>query len=75
MNMIDLDNLVTGPDLERAFGVTTMTIYNWRKNKGLPSVSIPSSGQKEPIRFDSIKVLEWAEENGIEVKGSLHDFA
>lgn len=49
-----------------AFGVTTMTIYNWRRNRNLPSFHL-DGGPKPPIRFDEGAILYWAEVHGVPI--------
>ena len=51
-------------DLCDHFGVTPMTIYLWRKNRGLPSISIPGTG-RPAVRFNPQEVIAWAAQQGI----------
>ncbi len=59
-------SLLTVPDLTRMFGVTPMTIHNWRKDRGLPAVVIP--GYARPtIRFQLPAVIAWARREGVSI--------
>lgn len=50
----------------KGFGVTKLTILNWRKNKKLPFVRIKGGGTRDAIRFIIPQVLAWAKQNGKE---------
>ena len=54
-----LADLLTSKDIENIFGVSHMTVHDWRRNKQLPYIEIPG-GRKKSIRFDKAKVKEWA---------------
>lgn len=57
------ESLLTTADLCRMFGVKEITIYRWRKEHGLPSVTIP--GEKaHAVRYVPSEVWEWAEKTG-----------
>lgn len=45
--------------LEKLFGCTSMTIHNWRRDRGLPAVVIPGDG-RPALRFVPIDVIDWA---------------
>lgn len=64
-------NLVTDKDLAEIFGVSgRMTIYRWRKEKGLEKLEITIPGyEKDSIRFELDAVLAWAKENEIQTPG------
>lgn len=69
MTTVVLEDLVTSKYLEKIFKVTPMTLYNWRKHRGLPVITIPGSDTKKPIRFDKQKVQAWALVQGIPCEG------
>lgn len=54
--------MLTTQDMMRLFRVTYMTIYNWRRHKGLPCVVVPQGGVRI-VRFDKDDVRTWAAEN------------
>jgi hypothetical protein len=63
-------NLLTVADVAEAFEVTSMTIYLWRRYRGLPFLLIPSQG-KDSVRFYKDKVVKWARRQGLDVPESL----
>ncbi len=50
--------LLTHQQVCRAFGVTSMTVYKWRQDSGLPVVHL-AGGRKPPVRYDEGILLEW----------------
>jgi len=58
-NITVLSSFMTGNQMRRLFGRTAMTLYIWRRDKGLPYILIPGEG-KPSIRFDLDAVLSWA---------------
>lgn len=58
-----LDGLVTCRELERLFQRNEQSLVMWRKNYGLPCISIPSERQPSR-RFRLEYVLAWAQETG-----------
>jgi hypothetical protein len=61
-----LDCLLTTVDLCAIFDRNEMTIYLWRKNRGLPVVKI-ASDHKPVVRFDWRSVRAWAQANQVKV--------
>lgn len=59
-----LTDLWTVEEVARKFGVTTMTIHNWRNDKGLPSIVIPGT-DRPAVRFVPDDVRKWAREQKI----------
>ena len=57
---------LTTQQVATMFGVTPMTLYNWRSNRALPYHHLPG-GTKPPVRFDEGLVLKWAAMNGVAV--------
>jgi len=62
-----LEELLTTKALERAFSVSFMTIYNWRKLRELPFVEVPGDS-KNSIYFEKPKVKAWARKNKVAIK-------
>lgn len=60
--MIDLNNLILIRDIEKIFGVSTQSVYKWRKSLGLDDKAlVPIPGDvRDTLRYDLEKVLEWA---------------
>lgn len=54
--------VLTTVDMQRLFSVTYMTIYNWRRYKGLPCVIVPCNTGHN-VFFDKDDVRQWAEEH------------
>ncbi len=52
--------LLTHQQVCRAFGVTSMTVYKWRQNSGLPTVHL-AGGRKPPVRYDEGILLTWSQ--------------
>ena len=61
--------LLTTKQISKMFGVTTMTIHNWRNNKKMPCTHL-EGGEKPPVRFDEGAVMHWAESQGIPIASS-----
>lgn len=53
---------LTTEQVARMFGVTTMTVFNWRAKDNLPHYYL-EGGLKPPVRYDEGLVLKWAEQN------------
>lgn len=60
---------LTTKQISKMFAVTTMTIYNWRKNKNMPFSHL-EGGEKPPVRYDEGAVMHWAESQGIAIMSS-----
>jgi hypothetical protein len=58
--------LLTHAQVARMFGVTGMTVYDWRKRFALPSFQL-KGGRKPPVRYDEGALLKWAEMYGKKV--------
>lgn len=56
-------SLPTVADVAKAFGVTTITIMNWRKYAGMPHI-VFTGGERPAIRFDPDEVRTWAADTG-----------
>lgn len=51
-------------DMVNRFGVTAMTIHNWRNYRALPAIVI--DGEKRPaVRFVPHEVIQWAKDNDV----------
>lgn len=72
--MTQLSSLWTTADLCRLFDRTPMTITLWRRNKNLPTITIPG-GLKPTVRFVPADVLAWAKANNIEVHRFVSEIA
>lgn len=59
-----LDGLVSTQHLMAVFNVTDMTIYLWRRHRGLPAIVIPGKG-RNAVRYVMQDVVAWAEKNNI----------
>jgi hypothetical protein len=58
--------LLTTADLQKAFGVTAMTIHNWRKGTPQrPALKTKSDGRR--VAFAEAAVRRWAEKAGVAV--------
>lgn len=58
-----MKNLVTTHQLARMFRRAPITVMLWKRNEGLPYVSIP--GDNRPaIRYDMDQVTAWANRTG-----------
>ena len=56
------DSLLTIDDMCKVFARSPMTIFNWRRQLGMPSMSIPSRKQS-CVRFYAEEVEQWAKEH------------
>ena len=54
-----LASLWSSQEVARLFGVTPMTIWLWRENRGLPKVELKGTA-RPAIRFVPEDVLAWA---------------
>lgn len=64
MSTARLARRLTTRDLTEAFGVTLMTIANWKA--GTPTrTPLPFVKEGRAVRFNAAKVRRWAEANGI----------
>lgn len=64
---------VTKSAVQALFGITHMTMYNWRNGnlKGkskLPSIEVPR-GESKVVGFSLPTVEAWAKKNGVEMVG------
>ena len=59
---IRVQNIVRVGDVCKAFEVTPMTVYHWRKKFKMPHITIP--GERPVVLFDKKQVDVWAEEKG-----------
>lgn len=50
------------------FGVSRVTIHNWRKQKSLPYEMIPCNDQYS-VRFNRSALIDWASARGITING------
>jgi phage terminase Nu1 subunit (DNA packaging protein) len=66
------DNLWTTKMVAKAFSVEPLTIYHWRRRKGLPYIEIRGDG-KNAVRFDLDAVKEWAKKNGKQFRGTKRE--
>src|SRR5262245_13975406 len=60
----ELDSLWTMRDVCAALGRTAMTIHNWRRQKGLPSLNVPGD-YRPAVRYVPEDVRRWAIANDI----------
>lgn len=61
--VIGFVDYLTIEDVMAMFGVTYMTVYNWRTSLGLPYTEIVLSPKRCLIRFKKSKVTAWAKKN------------
>lgn len=59
-----MKNLLTTQHLCVAFGVTAMTIHNWRKKRGLPC-EIIAGFSRPAIRYKPDRVERWAKKQNL----------
>ena len=64
---------LTAPQVCKLFGITNMTLWNWRqgttKMKPLPEAKPnKQNGFKYTLRFNQKTLLAWAERNHVELK-------
>ncbi len=57
-------------DVQRAFGVTQMTIWNWRQKRGFPVFYIPGPNASA-VRFIPDEIRKWAKDNGYRIREPL----
>ena len=50
------------------FGVSRVTVHNWRRYKGMPHDLIPCNEQYG-VRFNLVPLVLWAESQGIPTPG------
>jgi hypothetical protein len=62
----ELTSYLTVQDLVQMFGRTGMTVHNWRKHRGLPTVVIPGHA-RSTLRFRLHDVMAWARDNDIRI--------
>lgn len=66
---MDRGRTLTQQQVCTLFGVTPMTLYNWRRHKGLPAHPVASeSGSIRLVYYDRDEVLAWARRTGHAVK-------
>lgn len=58
-----MKNLVTARQLARIFRRAPITVMLWKRNEGLPYVSIPGD-ERPAIRYDMDQVTAWANRTG-----------
>ena len=58
-HMTTLENCITINQAKQLFRRTEMTIYLWRRDKGMPYIQLPG-GKLKSVRFDVDKILKWA---------------
>jgi hypothetical protein len=54
--------VITTSDLQRLFNVTYMTIYNWRRYKALPCITVPCNTVHN-VYFHKDAIRKWADDN------------
>lgn len=68
---------ITTTQLTRAFGVTTMTLYLWRKGTAtktpLPFHLDDPKAAKPRVSFRASEVKRWAKQNGVAFAQSLDE--
>lgn len=64
-----LDQLWTTQDLCSRFASepTAMTIFTWRRDRGLPFIKVPGT-KRDTIRFVPNDVKAWARKNGLKLR-------
>jgi len=71
----NMSTLLNTHQVAAAFGVTTMTLANWRKGSPkrspLPTAKQPKNAQPLSIWYAPSALKVWAKKNGIEVPKSL----
>lgn len=55
---------LTIEQVKELFGVTTMTIWKWRRDHGFPETRYPKGEHRYFVRFPRKEVLRWARETG-----------
>jgi hypothetical protein len=64
-----LQSLWTTSEVANGFGVTNMTIFNWRRSKGFPCCVLPCNDEgRDAVRFIPQEVRQWARDNGYRFK-------
>lgn len=58
--------ILTTKQVASMFGVTVMSIYNWRMNRNLPFHYLPG-GSKPPVRYDEGLVIHWSEIHNVPI--------
>jgi len=61
-----INSLWTSDDVCAYFGVTPMTVYLWRQNRGLPALVFPGNA-RNAVRFVPDEVRAWAAKMGIKI--------
>lgn len=67
----ELDKLLTAHDICDMFGITSMTLYTWRKERALPTLTIsggPRDKMRASIRFHPDDIAVWARTQGLQAK-------
>ena len=62
-----LERCWTINDMVERFGVSGMTIHNWRNYRDLPALVIPGS-DRPALRFMPSEVIKWAKANDIQMR-------
>ncbi len=61
-NSQTLSDLLSIKSAAKFFGVTPMTISNWRKKRGLPFLILPGhKGERAAVRFVKSDLEKWAQ--------------
>lgn len=64
-------NRLTVPEVCSMFGVTQLTLLNWRKGTKrrppLPTLKPLKSEPPNAVRFSQSQALQWAKKNGVEL--------
>lgn len=61
-----LSELLTIKQLCKMFRVSEMTVYTWKRYRGLPVITVPGDA-RPAIRFLPEEVRQWAKREGIAV--------
>lgn len=62
---------VTLASLPELFGVSHVTVWNWRKRKDFPKQAFPARPVKhgrQPIMFNYVDLRAWARAQGLAIK-------
>lgn len=64
---------LTTKDVERIFDVSYMTVWNWRKKFGFPTVLEQVSKHHHNVRFIPEAIIKWAKDRGLILDKRLMD--
>ena len=59
-------HLLTFRQVAKMFNVSEMTLYIWKRYRGLPTIQIPGDG-RAAVRFHPVDLQKWARREGIAV--------